>query len=164
MAMFAIRLLNDSHNGESTHNGSVTGAWTIEGTMNLVLGALFFVPMLFFVYIAVRPVLPTRRSTRAGATALIVTIVGASAAIDPTNYEFYRFTSPLVSMAIFAALLPVAGATLSFLTESWRGGGRPRRPRPRALDIVWSFSVAAVTLFVAVLDVRQFGAVWSLLG
>ncbi len=161
--MFAVRLLNGSHNGEYTHSGAVAGAWTVEGTMNLVFGALFFVPMLFVAYVAVRPVLPTRRSTRAIASAIFATAVGAPIAIDTGNYEFYRYTSPLVSMALFMALLPLAGATLSLLTERWSGGGRPTRPRPRALDIVWSFAVAAGTLLVAVADFQHFRSVSSLL-
>lgn len=161
--MFAIRLLNGSHNGENTHDGAVVGGWTVEGTMNLVFGALFFVPLLFFVYMAIRPVLPTRRSTRAGAAAIFAIVVGTPFGIDTSNYEYYRYTSPLVSMAIFVVLLPLAGATLSLLTEWWSGNGRPARPRPRALDIAWSSAVAGVTVFVTLIDVRHFRAIWSFL-
>jgi hypothetical protein len=46
LAMFAIRLMNESHNGEVTHAGDYpVWQWTLEGTLEIVLtGAVFAGP------------------------------------------------------------------------------------------------------------------------
>ena len=162
LAMFAIRLLNDSHNGETTHAGAVVGVWTLEGTIGLVLeGIVFFASPMFVAYLFVRPILPTRRRTRVLTSAAFATVVGLPVAIDPTNYEYYRYTSPRVALAMFVVLLPISGALLSFLAERWIGGARPRRPRWRALDLAWSGVVVALTARVLVEDLRMVRSIWT---
>ncbi len=161
LAMFAIRLLNDSHNGETTHAGAVVGAWTFDGTLALVIESLFFAPVMFVIYLVVRPILPTRLRTRVLTSAAFASVVGAPMVIDPTNYEYYRYTSPRVALAMFVVLLPTSGALLSLLAERWSGGGRPQRPRRRSVDIVWSGIVVALTALPLAHDVRMVQSIWS---
>ena len=158
--MFAVRLLNDSHNGETTHEGAVVGSWTLEGTVDLLVEGLFVAPPMFVAYLVVRPILPTRRRTRVLTSAAFATVVGVPMAIDPTNYEYYRYTSPRVALGMFVVLLPISGALLSFLAEWWIGGER-RRPGWRALDLAWSGVVMALTALVLVEDLRMVRSIWT---
>lgn len=160
--MFAIRLLNDSHNGETTHAGAVVGAWTLDGTLGLVVESLFFfAPPMFVLYLLVRPILPSRLPTRVLTSAAFATIVGMPMTIDPSNYEYYRYTSPRVALGMFVVLLPISGALLALLAERWSGGGRAQRPRRRAVDITWTGVVVALTALPLAEDVRMVRSIWS---
>lgn len=103
-----------------------------------------------------------RRVLRVGlVSAAFATIVGVPMAIDPTTYEYDRYTSARVALAMFVVLLPILGALLSFLAERWSGNGVLRRPHPRAVDVAWSGVVLALTGLALIGDVRKVGSIWS---
>ncbi|MBA2529604.1 MAG: hypothetical protein H0V19_06510 [Euzebyales bacterium] len=58
LAMFAVRLLNPSHNGETTHASAEVGRITADGTLSLLTEGVFYGIPGAVVYLLVRRWMP----------------------------------------------------------------------------------------------------------
>lgn len=96
--------------GELTESGFVVGEVTLGGTLALVLLGAIGGALGGAVYVAMRPWLaPLHRWRGIGFGLLMLAVSGEP---DPASRDFRRFGPPLVSIAMFAALSPLAGALL----------------------------------------------------
>lgn len=106
-----------SAEGMVTENGNVIGAFTLDGTLGLVIfagattgafGGLF--------YAVVRPQLG-RGPVQAGLMFGLVALAGlGSTVISPENSDFARFGSPVANIILFAALFPLFGLTVGLIS------------------------------------------------
>lgn len=135
VAMWVIRLMNDSHNGEVTHANFAMGRWTLEGTLELVLtGALFFGLPGAPLYLLVRRWLPGRTAARGLLFGVVLLAVAFTAFVQDNEYEYTRYVSPAVSVPLFMALFPLYGVVLAEVAEGL-GRGSPAPPRHRIVRV-----------------------------
>jgi hypothetical protein len=134
MAMWVIRLMNESHNGEVTHANFAMGQWTVEGTLNLVVsGALFFGLPGAVLYLVVRRFLPAPLLTRGLSFGVVLLALGFTAFVQDNEYEYNRYVSPAVAVPLFMVLFPLYGVVLAPVAERLGRGSLapPRRRRVR---------------------------------
>lgn len=116
--------------GELTQSGFVVGDVTTGGTLGLVLLGAIGGTLGGAVYVALRPWLaPLGRWRGLGFGLLMLAVSGEP---DPTSRDFRRFGPPLVSIAMFAALSPLAGVVLVPLVtklERYVAAAGPSGPR-----------------------------------
>lgn len=132
LAMWLVKVGNDSYNGQVTHEGYEVGRLTLQGLVNLAVQGLFYAIPLGFVYAVVRWWLPGRGWQKGlwfGAWLLLWT---APAVVDVGNHEHYRYASPLRSFVLFAALIPLTSVVLAAVAERW-GRGDPSLPTNRVV-------------------------------
>lgn len=135
VAMWVIRLMNDSHNGEVTHANSAVGQWTLEGTLNLVItGALIFGLPGAVLYLLVRRLLPGPLAVRGVAFGAVVLAVGFSGFVQDNEYEYDRYVSPAAALPMFMALFPLYGVVLVQVAERL-GRGSLGPPRHRLVRV-----------------------------
>lgn len=127
LAMWVLRLANPSHNGELTHANAEVGRVTAEGTVSLLTEGMFYGVGGALVYLVVRRWMPGTGLAKGLTFGLYLLAVGAPAVLDG-NYEYFRYASTWVGVAMFAALYPLFGLVVSPLTE-WLGRGQQGRPR-----------------------------------
>ncbi len=118
LAMLVVRLLNDSHNGENTHNTAIVGRVTVVGTLNIVVEGMFLAIPAAVLYLLVRRWVPGRGAMKGLLFGLLLLLVAGSAVLDG-NYEYFRSISTWRAVAMFAALYPLFGVVLGFLAERW---------------------------------------------
>jgi hypothetical protein len=111
--MFAIRLLNPSHNGEVTHAHSEVGRWTIDGTFDVVAQAMVVGVLGGAVYLAVRSSLGRRPGLIYGF--LLLAVFGP--VVLDGSYEYFRFVSTWAAVAMFAALYPLYGLVVAVVAD-----------------------------------------------
>ena len=135
VAMWVVRLMNDSHNGEVTHANSAVGQWTLDGTMNLVItGALIFGLPGVVLYLLVRRLLPGPLVVRGVAYGAVVLAVGFSGFVQDNEYEYDRYVSPAAALPLFMALFPLYGVVLVQVAERL-GRGSLEPPRLRLVRV-----------------------------
>ncbi|MEY2476149.1 MAG: hypothetical protein QOG87_1464 [Actinomycetota bacterium] len=135
VAMWVIRRMNDSHNGEVTHANAAVGQWTSSGTVEIVVaGALFFGLPGAFLYLLVRRFLPGPLLVRGLLFGAVVLAVGFSGFVQDNEYEYDRYVSPAVSVPLFMALFPLYGVVLVPLAERL-GRGSLAPPRRRLVRV-----------------------------
>jgi hypothetical protein len=134
LAMYVIRLMNTSHNGEFTHANAEVGRFTFDGILSLAIEGMFFGIQGALVYLIVRRWVPGVGAIKGLLFGLVLLVVGAPAILDG-NYEYFRYVSTWVGVALFALLYPLYGVVVSPLTERL-GRGTAGPPRDRRL--AWS--------------------------
>jgi len=149
VAMWVLRWTNASHNGEVTHDNAVIGRFTMEGVVSLVVNGMFLGVPAALLYLLVRRWLPGRGWRKGIAFGMFLLVVGVQGITveDENRYEYVRFASPLVSVPLFALLLPLYGVIAATLTERL-GAGAQGPPRNRALAVVGRALLAAVVVVV----------------
>lgn len=127
LVMFAIRLLNPTFNGATTHAGSEIGRWTLEGTLALVTEGAFMGISGGLLYLLVRRWVPGTGWRKGLAFGALLLVLGGPLVIDG-DFEFFRYVSPWISVGLFALLFPLYGLVISPLTErlARRVPGPPR--------------------------------------
>lgn len=118
--MRLIALMSRSHYGEVTHADVPIGIVTLHGTMNLVLQGAIPGVAGGLVYVLVRRWLPPGRLARGALFSLLMLLIGWPAVLDG-RYEYVRYVSAAVSVALFACLFPVYGFTTVVVAESLAG-------------------------------------------
>lgn len=131
VAMFVIRLMNPSHNGETTHASAEVGRVTADGTLSLVSQGMFYGGAGGLLYLLVRRWMPGTGLRKALAFGVFLLVVGASIVLDG-NYEYFRYVPTWLSVSLFALLYPIYGFVSSPLTE-WLGRGTKGPPRNRMI-------------------------------
>jgi len=115
--------------GQLTESGFVVGDVTLGGTLVIVILGGIVGALGGSVYVALRPWLaPLGRWSGVGFGLLMLAI---SSEPDPANRDFRRFGPPLLSIAMFAALSPLAGMMLVPLVaalERYDAAVDPPRP------------------------------------
>ncbi|MDQ3680795.1 MAG: hypothetical protein M3378_09710 [Actinomycetota bacterium] len=134
LAMFVVRLMNPSHNGEVTHANAAVGRITADGTLALVMEGVFYGIPGAVVYLVVRRWIPWDGLLKGLAFGCVLLIVAGSAVLDG-NYEYFRYVSTWVSVGLFALLYPLYGLVVAPLTE--RLGHGAKGP-PRNVVVAWS--------------------------
>jgi hypothetical protein len=162
LAMFVIRLQNDSHNGEVTHELATVGRVTLEGTVNLIVQGMVYGVAGVVVYVAVRRWMPGRGVVKGVAFGLFLLVVFGQALLDG-NYEYFRYVSPVQAVLLFAALYPLFGAVVGLLTERWTR--LPEGPPGNRIVAVAGWVVlGAAVVWGAVADYGQLRDVYHLYG
>ena len=129
LAMFVIRLMNSSFNGQITHPNAEVGVITLDGTMALVVEGMFTGVPGGLLYLMVRRWVPGRGATKGLAFGFILLVLAGGAQMTG-NYEYVRYVQPAVSVTLFAVLFPLYGLIVSPLTE-WLGAGTTSPPPNR---------------------------------
>ena len=135
--------------GELTESGNVVGEVTVGGTLTLVLLGAIGGALGGAVYVALRPWLaPLHRWRGIGFGLLMLAVSGEP---DPASRDFRRFGPPLLSIAMFAALSPLAGVLLvALVTKLERyvaavGPSEPRGGRRAAVhELAWIAGIGAL--------------------
>lgn len=149
VAMWVIRLRNDSHNGEVTHANSAVGQWTVDGTLNLIVsGALFFGLPGAVLYLLVRRLLPGPALLRGLLFGVVLLALVFTAFVQDNEYEYDRYVSPAWSVPLFMALFPLYGAVLAPLAERL-GNGSLAPPRHRLVRVGGRVALLLVALLFA---------------
>lgn len=127
VVMWLVKVGNNSHNGAVTHDGYEVGRLTLAGTASLmIVGAFYVVPSAAILYLLVRRWLPGRGWQKGLWFGLWLLSWAGRFVIDVGSHEHYRYGSPAVSFALFAALIPLTAVVLATLAEWWgRGGHTP---------------------------------------
>jgi len=161
VAMFIARLMNGSYNGQNTHASAINGQVTVSGTLSIVVTGVFFGVAGALLYLLVRRWVPGRGALKGLVFGLGLLLVGGSAVIDG-NFEFFRYTRPWLSVAMFAALYPLFGVVLAFASERW--ARRPQgRPSNTAAAVVGWAILGLVVLRGAVESYEQLRDVYHVL-
>ncbi len=134
LAMFVIRLMNPSHNGETTHANAEVGQVSTDGTLSLMSEGMFYGVAGAVLYLVVRRWMPGSGLLKGLAFGVYLLVVAAPVVLDG-NYEYFRYVSAWVSVSLFALLYPLYGLVLAPLTE-WLGQGMRGPPRHRG--IAWA--------------------------
>lgn len=134
LVMYIIRLMNPSHNGEFTHANAEVGRFTMDGTLSLAIEGMFFGLPGALTYLIVRRWIPGHGLMKGLVFGLVLLVIGAPAVLDG-NYEYFRYVSPVIAVALFSLLYPLFGVVVSMLTEHL-GRGASGPPRNRAF--AWS--------------------------
>lgn len=157
LAMWVIRLMNSTHDGEVTHAGYEVGRLTLSGTASLVTEGVFFGVLGGAFYLVLRPLLPRRRSWLRGLSYGLGVFVVFDEVVLDGSYEYFRFVSTWVAVAMFAALYPLYGVVVAAVADRIAppplvDDGRRRSVRvARAVLLV----LGVVGLASAVEDVRR---------
>jgi hypothetical protein len=143
--------------GQLTESGFVVGDVTLGGTLVIVILGGILGALGGSVYVALRPWLaPLGRWSGVGLGLLMVAI---SSEPDPTSADFRRFGPPLLSIAMFAALSPLAGVVLVPLAaalERYDAAVDPSRPvsdRRAAVSELIRIAGFGALLFMALVGV-----------
>lgn len=162
LAMFVIRLLNPSHNGETTHAHAEVGSVTAEGTLTLVSEGMFYGLAGGVLYLLVRRWMPGSGLGKGLAFGVFLLVVGAPVVLDG-NYEYFRYVSTWVSVSLFALLYPLYGLVVSPLTERL---GRGTKGLPRNRMVAWGgyLMVGAVAALSIARDFVMLRDVFHLFG
>jgi hypothetical protein len=135
VAMWVIRVMNDSHNGEVTHANSAVGQWTSSGTVDIVItGAMIFGLPGAVLYLLVRRWLPGPPVLRGLLFGLVLLAIGFTAFVQDNEYEYDRYVSPAVSVPLFMVLFPLYGVLLAPVAERL-GRGSMTPPRHRLVRV-----------------------------
>ena len=152
VAMWVIRLMNESHNGEVTHANFAMGQWTLAGTVNVVMtGAMLFGMPGAILYLLVRRFLPRALVVRGLAFGAVVLAMGFSGFVQDNEYEYDRYVSPAVSVPLFMALFLLYGVVLAPVAERL-GRGSLEPPRHRLIRVGGRL-VLVVVLLAGVFDI-----------
>lgn len=142
LAMFVIRLMNPSHNGETTHAGAEVGRVTADGTLSLMSDGMFYGLAGAVFYLVVRRWMPGTGLLKGLAFGVYLLVVAAPVVLDG-NYEYFRYVSIWLSVSLFALLYPLYGLVLAPLTE-WLGQGASGPPRNHVIAWAGYLILAAV--------------------
>lgn len=143
--------------GQLTESGFVVGDVTFGGTLGIVILGVIGGALGGSVYVALRPWLaPLGRWSGVGLGLLMLAI---SSEPDPASRDFRRFGPPLLSIAMFAALSPLAGVVLVPLVaalERYDAAVDPSRPvsdRRAAVSGLIRIAGIGVLLFMGLVGV-----------
>lgn len=153
-AMYIIRLMNDSHNGEVTHANAAVGQVTLSGTMSIVSTVVFFTPITAVLYLLVRRFLPGRPVVKGLLFGVVLLALLFSGMIQDNEYEYTRYVSPVVGILLFVSLAPIYGVTTAVVAEGL-GQGRRTPLANRWLRTGGRLLLAAVVVAGAVDAVHQ---------
>lgn len=134
VAMFAVRMMNPSHNGVTTHAGAEVGRITADGTLSLLMEGVFYGIPGALVYLLVRRWMPSHGWLKGLAYGVFLLIVAGPVVLDG-NYEFFRYVPAWVSVGLFALLYPLYGLVVAPLTERL---GQGAKGPPRNSVVAWS--------------------------
>lgn len=138
--------------GRITENGNTIGDFTAEGTIFLLAFGAALGTVGGLLYVALRPwLLPAGRWRGLGFGALLLAI-GRAGVIDSHNFDFTRFGSPALNVALFAALALAFGLLVAPLAD-WldRRAPRPEPARVAQLGAPGRGALLAVLLVPALL-------------
>ena len=161
LAMFVVRVLNPSHNGEVTHANAEVGRWTLDGTLGLVADALATGALAGIAYLLVRAALPRRSWVWRGLAFGGLVLAAFGRVVLEPDYEYVRYVDPAVSVGLFAALFPLHGVTVAAIADRVAplGPGRLGLSWPRHLVQLVLLLVALVSLVGLVRDLAA--TYWS---
>jgi hypothetical protein len=146
LAMWVIRLQNESHNGEVTHSNHAVGQWTVEGTVNVVMiGAMLFGLVGAPLYLLVRRFLPAPVLVRGLLFGIVLLGLGFTAFVQDNEYEYTRYVSPALSLPLFMALFPHNGVVIAPVAEHLGNGSRAA-PRHRVVRVGGRLVLVAVVV------------------
>lgn len=135
--------------GELTSSGFVVGEVTVGGTLVLVLLGAIGGALGGAVYVALRPWLAPLGRWRGLGFGLLMLAVSSEP--DPASSDIRRFGPPLLSIAMFAALSPLAGVVLVLLVTKLEryvaaaGPSGPRGGRRAAVhELTWIAGIGAL--------------------
>lgn len=149
LAMYAMRRMNGSHNGEMTHAGATVGRWTAGGTRDLVLLGVINGAGGGAVYLLLRRLLPGRWPVRGMLFGvLLLALVGGVFFDEQDSYEFVRYVSPAVSIGTFAGVFPLFGVTVAAIAHAIAPERPPALARWRRLAVVAGRVVLVVLVVV----------------
>ena len=123
--------------GVATANGNRVGEITFSGTVGLalfigipagILGAVLFA--------SAEPWLRRVRPWQGVVFGLILLLAGGFIFIDPTNFDFQRFGSAAINVAMFAALFVAFGALTAWLFDRIRPAIEGNGTSARVLEVV----------------------------
>ena len=157
IVMSAAAVLNPQATGLRTENGELIGAFTLNGTLALIVfGGIGAGLMAGVVWVVISPWLPGTGIRRALLAMPIAAALGGSVLIEPDNPDFIvlsRYETPIVAMLLVLVALVGAGVTLA---DGWLDR---RLPRPRASLDPQALAYGAVALLgvpLLILTVRAF--------
>lgn len=162
LAMYVIRVMNPSHNGETTHANAEVGQFTLDGALSLVIEGMFYGVPGAVVYLAVRRWMPGTGLVKGLSFGVYLLLVGAPIVLDG-NYEYFRYVSTWVSVSLFALLYPLYGLVIAPLTE-WLGQGAKGPPRSPVVAWAGYLVLGAAGAQAAVRDVVMLRDVYHLFG
>lgn len=116
LIMFTVRIINPAFNGSVTHNNVVNGQWTADGTLAIVVEALFLGLFGGWLYLLVRPVLVGPTTLRGLEFGALVLVVSGAAVLDG-DYEYSRFVPSWQSVSAFGALFLVYGVVVATIAD-----------------------------------------------
>ncbi|NQW22672.1 MAG: hypothetical protein HQ475_04410 [SAR202 cluster bacterium] len=115
LAMRFVALLNPEANGTLTDAEQIVGAFTFEGTVELVIfGGVFGGIFAGAVWVMVKDRLPERFCLRVPLAGVIATLVGSFALIDADNFDFSVFGSVGLNVAMFMMLVGLTGSATAY--------------------------------------------------
>jgi hypothetical protein len=146
LAMRVASLIDPSARGRTTEAGATVGEFTLEGTIGLVLFVGLFTGIgLAFIWVVVRPWLPSRGLPRYLVAALIGLAMGGRFAIGGRNIDFFILDPAPGQVAIFLILAALTGAAV-VTVDRWL---ELRLPPPRPDVIAGYGAVAIIGLLLA---------------
>jgi len=143
--------------GVATANGNRVGEITFSGTVGLalfigipagILGAVLFA--------SAEPWLRRVRPWRGVVFGLMLLLAAGFVFIDPTNFDFQRFGSAAINVAMFAALFVAFGALTAWLFDRIRPAIEGNGTSARVLEIV-AFVAALAAIALSVLFFTSIG-------
>jgi hypothetical protein len=145
LAMWVVRILNPSHDGEITHAASEVGRWTLAGTLEVVLQGLTAGATGGAAYLLVRRLLPGKTLVRGVLFGLLALAVVGEVVLE-VDYEYVRYVDPWISVGLFAAIFPVAGLAVALVVDGIAPppAGPPRRPWPIRIGRLLLLALAIV--------------------
>jgi hypothetical protein len=102
--------------GRITENGNRIGAFTADTIFLLIFGT-FLGGAGGLIYMALRPWLPTAARWRGLAFGAVLLATFGTAVIEGRNFDFARFGSPVLNIALFAGLFLFFGVLVAPLAE-----------------------------------------------
>jgi hypothetical protein len=136
--------------GVTTENGNRVGDITFGGTLGLVMFvALPFGLLGGILYAIVEPWLRRARPWHGLAYGAGLLLAIGFLVLDPANFDFTRFGSPLLNVAMFAALFLIFGVMIAWLFDTLRALRERNGPGARVVGILaWISFVLAVLVVV----------------
>ena len=146
MRLIAI-IIGPAFTGRITDNGNAVGDFTLQGTFELILFAGVAQGLVGGAVLAsLRPWLASLGRWRGLGFGVLLLLVLGFTVITPDNPDFRRFGSPVVNVALFAAIFVGFGVLLDWVAtalEKAAPGGSGRRSAAR---IAFNLSIAGAFL------------------
>ncbi len=118
LVMRASALLNPDRRGATTENGNVIGEITLDGTLELIFFAGVFGGLLAgYIWVLVRDWLPTSGPRRTIAAGLTAACLGSFGVLSETNFDFRILSPGWLHVAMFLALIGLAGSAIAMADE-----------------------------------------------
>ena len=143
IVMSAVAIMSPGATGLRTENGEVVGAFTVQGTLALLLfGGLSAGALGAVVWVVVSPWIPGTGWRRALLTAPIAVALGSFILIESTNHDF-RILDPIpVILGLLLTLVALTGVAIALLDGVLEL--RLPRPGPRPAGLATAYAIVAI--------------------